>query len=139
MNRFTQSQAYVPDEAGALPGPTRAQQSPRSTHARRKFFCVATLFAAAIATSAPSSASPGNAQSPIAAAIIAPTSPVISADDLCGDGWEWSKTIGACIPVPTRAPTPPPGATYQCVDGTYSFSKTPKGACSHHSGIDHPV
>jgi len=74
---------------------------------------------------------------PIAAAsIVAPTSPVISADDRCGDGYEWSNTINACIPAPTQAPTPPPGATYQCVDGTYSFSKTSEGACSHgHGGI----
>lgn len=77
---------------------------------------------------------------PIAAArISAPTSPVISADDQCGDGYELSKTVGSCIPVPTHAPTPPAGATYQCVDGTYSFSKTPRGACSHHGGVAAPV
>jgi hypothetical protein len=66
-------------------------------------------------------------------------SPVISAGDQCGDGYEWSTTAGSCIPVPTQAPTPPPGATYQCVDGTYSFSPTSTGACSRHGGIDHPV
>ncbi len=75
----------------------------------------------------------------IAAAITAPTSPVISADDQCGDGWEWSKTVGRCVPVPTAASTAPPGATFLCVDGDYSFSKTSKGACSRHGGIDHPV
>jgi hypothetical protein len=102
-------------------------------------FFRATLIAAAVATATVGWASPTNAQSPIAAAIAAPTSPGISGDDQCGDGYEWSKTIGACIPVPTRASTPPRGATYQCVDGTYSFSKTSKGACSRHGGIDHPV
>jgi len=77
---------------------------------------------------------------PVASASIgAPTSPVISADDQCGDGYEWSKTVGSCIPVPTNAPTPPAGATYQCVDGTYSYSKTSQGACSRHGGIDHPL
>lgn len=70
-----------------------------------------------------------------AAAIGAPTSPVISAGDQCGDGYEWSKTVSSCIPVPTQAPTPPPGATYLCNDGTYSFSPTPQGACSHHGGV----
>jgi len=99
----------------------------------------ATLIAAAMATATVGWASPANAQTPIAATVTAPTSPVISADDQCGDGYEWSKTSGACIPVPTRASTPPQGATYQCVDGTYSFSKTSKGACSRHGGIDHPV
>jgi hypothetical protein len=42
-----------------------------------------------------------------------------------------------CVPGPT--PTPPPGTTYQCKDGCYSDSKTPRGTCSHHGGIDHPV
>ena len=55
------------------------------------FLRVASLLAAAMAT-AIGSTSPANAQSPIAAAISAPTSPVISADDQCGDGWEWSKS-----------------------------------------------
>ncbi len=102
------------------------------------FLRVATLLAAAIAT-ANGSTSPANAQSPIAAAITAPASPVISADDQCGDGYEWSKTVSSCIPVPTAAPTAPPGATFLCVDGDYSYSKTSKGACSRHGGIDHPV
>jgi hypothetical protein len=71
----------------------------------------------------------------IAAAGTAPTSPIISADAQCGDGYEWSKTVGSCIPVPTAAPTAPPGATFLCVDGDYSYSKTSEGACSRHGGI----
>ena len=31
--------------------------------------------------------------------------------------------------------TPPPGATAQCNDGTYSFSQTHSGTCSHHGGV----
>ena len=31
--------------------------------------------------------------------------------------------------------TPPPGATAQCKDGTYSFSQTRSGTCSHHGGV----
>jgi hypothetical protein len=103
-----------------------------------RMFLRAALIAAAIATATVGWAAPPNARSSLAAATL-PISPVISADDQCGDGYEWSKTIGACIPVPTRASTPPQGATYQCADGTYSFSKTSKGACSRHGGIDHPV
>jgi hypothetical protein len=77
---------------------------------------------------------------PIAAASIqAPRPSVISADDQCGDGWEWSKTAGTCIPAPTRTSTPPQGATYQCADGTYSYSKSSKGACSDHGGVDHAL
>jgi hypothetical protein len=29
----------------------------------------------------------------------------------------------------------PPGATARCVDGTYSFSATRSGTCSHHGGV----
>jgi Protein of unknown function (DUF3761) len=98
-------------------------------------FLRATVVAAAVATATVGWAAPSNAQSPIAAATTAPTSPVISADDECGDGWEWSKTGGRCVPVPAAAPTAPPGATFLCVDGDYSFAKTSRGACSRHGGI----
>jgi hypothetical protein len=30
---------------------------------------------------------------------------------------------------------PPPGATAVCKDGTYSFSQTRSGTCSHHGGV----
>jgi hypothetical protein len=30
---------------------------------------------------------------------------------------------------------PPPGATALCNDGTYSFSQTRSGTCSHHGGV----
>jgi Protein of unknown function (DUF3761) len=33
------------------------------------------------------------------------------------------------------ASTPPPGATALCRDGTYSFSQTHSGTCSHHGGV----
>jgi hypothetical protein len=29
----------------------------------------------------------------------------------------------------------PAGATAECKDGTYSFSKTHSGSCSHHGGV----
>ena len=29
----------------------------------------------------------------------------------------------------------PPGATAICKDGTYSFSQTRSGTCSHHGGV----
>jgi hypothetical protein len=69
----------------------------------------AALIAAVIATVPVGWAAMSYAQAPIAAATTAPTFPVISADDQCGDGWEWSKTVGRCIPVPTAAPAAPAG------------------------------
>ena len=104
-----------------------------------RVFLRATLIAAAIAVTTVGWPSPTHAQSPIAAVVTTPSSPVISLDDQCGDGWEWSKTAGRCIPVPTVASTAPQGATFLCVDGTYSFSKTSQGACSRNGGIKAPV
>ena len=72
---------------------------------------------------------------PIAAAITAPTSRALFADDQCGDGSEWSKTGGRCIPAPTAAPNPPLGATFRWADGDYSSSKPSKGPCSRRGGI----
>jgi hypothetical protein len=31
--------------------------------------------------------------------------------------------------------SPPKGATAQCRDGTFSFSRTRSGTCSHHGGV----
>ncbi|WP_082970387.1 DUF3761 domain-containing protein [Mycobacterium sp. E2989] len=42
---------------------------------------------------------------------------------------------GTCVPNPTSAPAPPPGATAQCRDGTYSSSTHRSGTCSSHGGV----
>jgi hypothetical protein len=52
---------------------------------------------------------------------------------------DYANADGTCVPVPAKAPTPPSGATYQCVDGTYSSSQHLQGACSRHGGVDHPL
>jgi len=72
---------------------------------------------------------------PLAISSIGTANVVSVADDRCGDGYEWSKTMSSCILVPTAAPAAPPGATFQCNDGDYSFSKTAQGTCSRHRGI----
>jgi Protein of unknown function (DUF3761) len=48
---------------------------------------------------------------------------------------EYRNVDGTCVPRPTQAAAPPPGATAQCYDGTYSFSKHRSGTCSHHGGV----
>ncbi|MHA6793575.1 DUF3761 domain-containing protein [Pseudonocardia bannensis] len=40
-----------------------------------------------------------------------------------------------CVLCPVVGPTPPPGATYRCVDEYYSSSKHRQGTCSSHDGI----
>ena len=36
---------------------------------------------------------------------------------------------------PCAAPSKPAGASAQCRDGTYSFSQSRRGTCSHHGGV----
>jgi hypothetical protein len=42
---------------------------------------------------------------------------------------------GQRVQSPTYSKTVPPGATAQCRDGTYSFSRNHRGTCSHHGGV----
>ena len=47
------------------------------------------------------------------------------------------NTRGETVRSPCWAPDgrPPPGATAQCRDGAYSFSRTRQGSCSGHRGV----
>lgn len=38
-------------------------------------------------------------------------------------------------PAHTDTGAPPPGASAQCRDGSYSFSMSRRGTCSHHGGV----
>lgn len=42
---------------------------------------------------------------------------------------------GDCVQRPRHAQTVPKGASAQCRDGTYSFSQSRRGTCSHHGGV----
>jgi hypothetical protein len=44
---------------------------------------------------------------------------------------------GVCVhrPVKTQNASAPSGATAQCRDGSYSFSQSRRGTCSHHGGV----
>ncbi|MBS4729520.1 DUF3761 domain-containing protein [Mycobacterium sp. SM1] len=81
------------------------------------FFRV-TLIAAAIATAAMGAASPAAAQ------------------PVCQEGYYYEQDLNECVHRPEAAPTPPPGATAKCADGTYSFSQHPHDdwTCSGHGG-----
>jgi len=52
-------------------------------------------------------------------------------------GRGYSNSRGEWLPSPTRTPndSPPPGASARCRDGTYSFSRSRSGTCSHHGGV----
>jgi len=45
------------------------------------------------------------------------------------------NSAGNEVHSPAYAPSIPPGASAQCNDGTYSFSQSRRGTCSHHGGV----
>ncbi len=47
----------------------------------------------------------------------------------------YTNTYGNEVPSPYVAPSKPAGASAQCNDGTYSFSQSRRGTCSHHGGV----
>lgn len=51
-----------------------------------------------------------------------------------GDDY-YINSKGVRVRRPTASPTAPAGATAQCRDGTYSFSQSRRGTCSHHGGV----
>ena len=42
---------------------------------------------------------------------------------------------GNCVRRPMRAVSAPTGASARCRDGTFSFSQSRRGTCSHHGGV----
>ena len=47
----------------------------------------------------------------------------------------YTNSKGERVQSPTYYNSAPPGATALCRDGTYSFSKSRRGTCSHHGGV----
>lgn len=52
----------------------------------------------------------------------------------CPNG-TYVNSAGNTVCSPYNSPSVPAGATAQCVDGTYSFSQSHSGTCSHHGGV----
>lgn len=55
--------------------------------------------------------------------------------DLQGKIKHYTNSAGQKIQSPTYYKTAPAGATAECRDGTYSFSTSRRGTCSHHGGV----
>jgi hypothetical protein len=45
------------------------------------------------------------------------------------------NSAGKCVHRPVQTQTAPKGTTAQCRDGSYSFSQSRRGTCSHHGGV----
>jgi hypothetical protein len=53
----------------------------------------------------------------------------------CNDNGTYGNSQGQTVKRPENCSGPPIGATAQCRDGTYSFSRNHRGTCSHHGGV----
>jgi hypothetical protein len=53
----------------------------------------------------------------------------------CTSNGTYVNSKGQTVPRPENCSAPPEGATAQCRDGTYSFSKSRRGTCSHHGSV----
>lgn len=47
----------------------------------------------------------------------------------------YTNTAGNKVHSPAYSNSKPAGATAKCGDGTYSFSQSRRGTCSHHGGV----
>src|SRR5437016_5551553 len=53
----------------------------------------------------------------------------------CIDNGTYQNKDDQTVPRPENCSTAPAGASAQCRDGSYSFSKNRRGTCSHHGGV----
>ena len=53
----------------------------------------------------------------------------------CTNNGTYINSKGETVKRPENCSTAPRGATAQCRDGSYSFSKSRRGTCSHHAGV----
>lgn len=63
---------------------------------------------------------------------VAPAPAPVAAS--CPNG-TYVNSTGATVCSPYASSSTPAGATAQCSDGTYSFSQSRSGTCSHHGGV----
>ena len=53
----------------------------------------------------------------------------------CTSNGTYVNSKGETVPRPENCSSAPQGATAQCRDGSYSFSRSRSGTCSHHDGV----
>jgi hypothetical protein len=53
----------------------------------------------------------------------------------CTDSGTYVNSKGETVKRPENCSAAPQGATAQCRDGSYSFSQSRRGTCSHHGGV----
>lgn len=85
----------------------------------------------------PVAAKPVQTPAPAPAATTSETTNTGVNDTNLSNNNTYVNTSGTTVhsPADSTDGSVPAGATAQCVDGTYSFSQTHSGTCSHHGGV----
>jgi hypothetical protein len=100
-----------------------------------RYFNVATDATVAFLISSPTEPTTQTTTKPIAQPVSTPTpTPTPVQQPTCTNG-TYVNSEGNTVCSPEAASSAPAGATAQCVDGTYSFSQSHSGTCSHHGGV----
>ena len=86
------------------------------------------------APSASQSQTPSASQSQTPSATNSDTKPNQPKPNCTSNG-TYVNSKGQTVKRPENCSGPPQGATAQCRDGTYSFSQSRRGTCSHHGGV----
>lgn len=63
------------------------------------------------------------------------TTPKVPVSNASAPNGTYTNTYGNEVPRPYYAPSIPVGASAKCRDGSYSFSQSRRGTCSHHGGV----
>lgn len=63
------------------------------------------------------------------------SSPTPSTDSGLSNDTYYTNSAGNQVHSPAYSNSVPVGASAQCRDGTYSFSQSRRGTCSHHGGV----
>lgn len=72
---------------------------------------------------------PASLESPVIEKVEQPKEVPLSNDNY------YINSRGVEVHSPANAPSIPSGASARCADGTYSFSQSRRGTCSHHGGV----
>lgn len=81
----------------------------------------------------PTTKKPANISAPATQNIVTP--PALNTNSGLSNDNYYTNTAGNAVHSPAHSPSVPAGASARCRDGTYSFSQSRRGACSHHGGV----
>jgi hypothetical protein len=78
---------------------------------------------------------PQNAPSSSSSSAKEPPSEAKDKDKNCSDNGTYVNSKGETVKRPETCASAPKAATARCRDGSYSFSHSHRGTCSHHGGV----